>query len=123
MQHGGPREAIEAFLGVVCEGLWERLDDGRREGYRDNGELLMPALEAVGSTLTLDDVAAITVPAEFAGLVFVDGKLARVLEPGARSWRTAPDVRSGSAPPRATSRRGWPPASSRWSSWTASRPT
>ncbi|HEX6237747.1 MAG TPA: alpha/beta hydrolase [Acidimicrobiales bacterium] len=63
MQHGGPREAIEAFLGVVCAGLWERLDDRRREAYRDNGELLMPTLEAVGSTLALDDVAAITVPA------------------------------------------------------------
>lgn len=62
VRRGGARAAVEAFLGVVCPGLWDRLDDGRRQAYRDNGPLLFATLEAPGSTMTLDDVAAIAVP-------------------------------------------------------------
>lgn len=58
----GSGARLEAFFGVVCPGLWPRLDEVRRAHYRDNAGLLLPTLEAVPVSVTIDDLARIEVP-------------------------------------------------------------
>lgn len=57
-----PSAIVEAFFAVVCPRLWDRLDDDRRRNYRANAPLVRKTLDALGATVTRDDVAAIGVP-------------------------------------------------------------
>lgn len=57
----GPEAAVEAFLDVVCPGLWPRLDEERQQAYRDNAAVLLPSLET-GPTVSLAEVANVQVP-------------------------------------------------------------
>lgn len=57
-----PSDIVEAFFGVVCPRLWDRLDDDRRRNYRDNAPLVRKTLDALGATVTRDDVAGLRVP-------------------------------------------------------------
>jgi pimeloyl-ACP methyl ester carboxylesterase len=62
VERDGMPAATKAFLGVVAPGLWEQLDEQRRQRYRDNAELLFASLTAPPSPLTPADLARITVP-------------------------------------------------------------
>lgn len=60
--NAGSGALLEAFFGVVCPGLWPRLDEGRRANYRENAGLLLPTLEAVPISVTIEDLTRIEVP-------------------------------------------------------------
>jgi pimeloyl-ACP methyl ester carboxylesterase len=62
VERDGVAAATEAFLGVVAPGLWEQLDEQRRQRYCDNAELLFASLSAPPSQLTAADLAGITTP-------------------------------------------------------------
>jgi pimeloyl-ACP methyl ester carboxylesterase len=53
---------VDAFFDYVCPGLWRRLDDTRRDRYRDNHAELFGDLQMAPYQVTTDDLAAITVP-------------------------------------------------------------
>ena len=62
MKHRGPRAAVDAFFEFACPGLWNGLDEPRKEVYRANHaelfwDLSMPRYEIVDS-----DLRAIRVP-------------------------------------------------------------
>jgi len=59
---GGPRAAVDAFFDHVCSGLWRRIDDGKRDRYRDNAAELFGDLQMPPYQVTVDDLAAISVP-------------------------------------------------------------
>src|SRR5688500_12574991 len=59
---GGPRAAVDAFFDFVCPGLWRRLDDSRRDHYRDNHVELFAHLPLPPYQISSDDLAAISVP-------------------------------------------------------------
>lgn len=54
--------AVDAFFGVVCPGLWRRLDDRGREPYRRSGPMLVADLAQPPFVVTPDDLAAVDLP-------------------------------------------------------------
>ncbi|HET7397947.1 MAG TPA: alpha/beta hydrolase [Intrasporangium sp.] len=58
----GPRAAVDAFFEVVCPGLWEAIDERRRDRYRDNAPMLLPALTEPADPVDAATLAAIDVP-------------------------------------------------------------
>ncbi len=59
---GGPRAAVDAFFDYVCPGLWQTIDDARREPYRANALELFGDLQMPPYRVTADDLRQITVP-------------------------------------------------------------
>ena len=59
---GDMRGAVDAFFGVVCPGLWEALDEGGKEPYRASAPMLVADLRQPSLEVTLEDLAAVTVP-------------------------------------------------------------
>ncbi|MEK7215440.1 MAG: alpha/beta hydrolase [Chloroflexota bacterium] len=63
MEQGGPRAAVDAFFEYVCPGLWDRIDDVRKEPYRANHVELFGDLQMPPYQVTIEDLRSITVPA------------------------------------------------------------
>lgn len=62
VESGGPRSAVDAFFDHVCPGLWRRLDDSRRDRYRDNHAELFGDLQMPPYQVTPADLASIAIP-------------------------------------------------------------
>jgi pimeloyl-ACP methyl ester carboxylesterase len=62
-QAGGPRAAVDAFFALVCPGLWSGLDEAGKDRYRANTDVVLAEFTAPPYQLSLDQVAAIEVPA------------------------------------------------------------
>jgi pimeloyl-ACP methyl ester carboxylesterase len=63
IEERSPRAFIDAFYAAVCPGLWSTLDDDGRDAYRANGAIGMIDLQSPPLEITVDDLAAIEVPA------------------------------------------------------------
>ncbi len=61
-EEGGARSAVDAFLQLMCPGLWNSIDEQHKDRYRDNAEMLFPALTAPADPVPDADLAAIEVP-------------------------------------------------------------
>jgi pimeloyl-ACP methyl ester carboxylesterase len=59
---GGPRAAVDAFFRHICPGLWQALDEARREVYRANASELLPDLQMPTYQVSRDDLAGVRVP-------------------------------------------------------------
>lgn len=59
---GGPRAAVDAFFSYVCPGLWQTIDDARREPYRANAPELLGDLQMPPYRVTAEDLRRVTVP-------------------------------------------------------------
>jgi pimeloyl-ACP methyl ester carboxylesterase len=59
---GGPRAAVDAFFEMVCPGIWNVLDDTRRDAFRDNAAELFGDLQMPPYAITPADLRAFTVP-------------------------------------------------------------
>ena len=64
---GGSRAAIDAFMHLICPGLWDRIGDARREAYRANADVGFADMAAPPIEITHRDLAGITVPALLIG--------------------------------------------------------
>jgi pimeloyl-ACP methyl ester carboxylesterase len=58
----GPRAAVDAFFAALCPGLWSRIDEPRKDRYRDNAPMLFADLGMPSYQITQDDIARIDVP-------------------------------------------------------------
>jgi pimeloyl-ACP methyl ester carboxylesterase len=58
----GPRAAVDAFFTAICPGLWAVIDEGGKDRYRDNAEMLFADLGMPPLQITEPDIAAIAVP-------------------------------------------------------------
>lgn len=58
----GPRASVDAFMGAMCPGLWDRLDEPGRDAYRANADMLFADLGTPIYAITEADVRAIEVP-------------------------------------------------------------
>ena len=79
---GGPRAGVDAFFDYVCSGLWRRIDEARRDRYRDNvaelfGDLRMPSYQVSPADLEEITVACRIISGELSHPVFRE--IARVL--------------------------------------------
>jgi 3-oxoadipate enol-lactonase len=61
-EEGGARSAVDAFFQLMCPGLWNTIGEQRKDRYRDNAEMLFPALTAPADPVPDTDLAAIKVP-------------------------------------------------------------
>ena len=61
-QAGGPRAAVDAFFPLVCAGLWAQIDESAKDRYRANGPMMLAELTGTPYTLSLEQVAEITLP-------------------------------------------------------------
>ena len=59
----GPRAAVDAFFAAICPGLWSRIDESRKDRYRDNAPMLFADLGMPAYQITEDEVASLDVPA------------------------------------------------------------
>ena len=59
---GGPRAAVDAFFRFMCPGLWEALDEARRERYRANAGELLPDLQMPPYQVTPEELDGVRVP-------------------------------------------------------------
>lgn len=62
LETGGPREAVDAFFQKVCTQYWSQADEAKKDHFRDNAPMLFATLEALGATVTPDDLAKIHHP-------------------------------------------------------------
>lgn len=58
----GARAAVDTFFQMMCPGLWNIIDEAHRDRYRDNAEMLFPALTAPADPVPDTDLAAIQIP-------------------------------------------------------------
>ena len=63
MAAGGPRAAVDAFFSLICPGLWSRIDDDRKDRYRDNADIGFTDLRSPSLDVAPADLAAVAVPA------------------------------------------------------------
>ena len=63
LAEGGPRAAVDAFFALVCPGLWERIDEERKDRYRANADIGFSDLRAPSLDAKPADLAAVTTPA------------------------------------------------------------
>ena len=63
MAAGGRTEGAEAFLSHVCPGLWAIVDDDRKASYRANADIGFTDMQSPPSDVTIEDLAALSVPA------------------------------------------------------------
>jgi 3-oxoadipate enol-lactonase len=63
VETAGPRAAVDAFFALVCPGLWSLLDDGGRDRYRANGQMMLAEFAGRPYVLTPEEAARIDVPA------------------------------------------------------------
>ena len=59
---GGPRAAVDAFFSLLCPGLWGRIDEDRKDRYRNNAEIGFADLRSPSLDVTADDLEAVTLP-------------------------------------------------------------
>jgi pimeloyl-ACP methyl ester carboxylesterase len=59
---GGPRAAVDAFFAAICPGLWNHIDEARRDQLRDNSVELFGDLQMPPYAVSVDDLGAIQVP-------------------------------------------------------------
>jgi pimeloyl-ACP methyl ester carboxylesterase len=86
----GPRAAVDAFFAAICPGLWSRIDESRKDRYRDNASMLFADLGMPNYQITQDDVARIEVPT----LVVAGTVSHRALQTAAHTLATwLPDAR------------------------------
>jgi pimeloyl-ACP methyl ester carboxylesterase len=52
LEAGGPRSAVDAFFSFVCPGLWDELDEARKDRYRDNADIGLADLRAPSLEIT-----------------------------------------------------------------------
>lgn len=62
MAAGGPSAAVDAFLSLICPGLWS-INEARKASYRANAEIGFIDMESPSLEVTSADLAAISVPA------------------------------------------------------------
>jgi pimeloyl-ACP methyl ester carboxylesterase len=62
MAAGGPRAAIDAFFEYMCPGLWQAIDESRREMYRANAGELLAELQMPTYEVGRDDLARVRLP-------------------------------------------------------------
>jgi 3-oxoadipate enol-lactonase len=62
MAEGGPRAAVDAFFEYVCPGLWNEIDEGKKEAYRANHEELFGDLRMPPYQISVADLRAIETP-------------------------------------------------------------
>jgi pimeloyl-ACP methyl ester carboxylesterase len=62
--------AVDAFFGIVCPGLWRKLDDSAKEPYRQSGPALVADLGQPPFPVTPADLEAVRLPV--LGLVGLD---------------------------------------------------
>lgn len=63
MAGGGPEAAVDAFLSLVCPGLWSIIDEERGDRYRANADIGFADLRSPSLDATAADLAAVTTPA------------------------------------------------------------
>ena len=61
-ERDGPRVAIDAFFTEMCPGLWNAIDEARRDRYRDNAAMLFAALTEPPTPLTRQQLRQVSVP-------------------------------------------------------------
>lgn len=59
---GGPRAAVDAFMQITCPGLWGIIDHMRKQRYRANADIGFTDVGAPPLTVTVDQLAGVTVP-------------------------------------------------------------
>jgi pimeloyl-ACP methyl ester carboxylesterase len=57
------RGFVDAFFSLMCPGLWARIDEDRKDRYRDNGEIGLTDLRSPSLDATDDDLSALAIPA------------------------------------------------------------
>jgi hypothetical protein len=62
MAAGGPPAAVDAFLTLICPGLWSILDESRKASYRANADIGFIDIESPSLQVTPADLAAISLP-------------------------------------------------------------
>ena len=62
MAEGGPRQAVDAFFGIACPGLWSKLPDSSRDKYRNNHAELFGDLQMRPYQVSKDDLTKISLP-------------------------------------------------------------
>ncbi len=62
LERGDLGAAADAFMGVMCPRMWERLPEERRAHFRANAGLLLPTLQAPSNPLGEADLARVTTP-------------------------------------------------------------
>jgi 3-oxoadipate enol-lactonase len=60
---GGERAAADAFLSLICPGLWSALDETAKDRYRANADIAFTDIRSPGKDVTAADLATITLPA------------------------------------------------------------
>lgn len=60
---GDLRSAVDSFFSLMCPGLWSKIDEGRKDGYRANAEIGFTDLRSPSLEVTPADLAVVTVPA------------------------------------------------------------
>jgi len=63
LESDGPRATVDAFIDVVAPEFWSDLDDAGRDRFRENGDMLLAALQAEPVSVTAEDLDAIEHPA------------------------------------------------------------
>jgi pimeloyl-ACP methyl ester carboxylesterase len=61
-KEGGLRSAVDVFFQLMCPGLCNSIVEQHKDRYRDNAEMLFPALTAPADPVADADLAAIEVP-------------------------------------------------------------
>lgn len=62
MAAGDPREAVDAFFAFMCPGLWNRIDEPKRDSYRANHRELFGDLQMPPYQLAAADLAEVLLP-------------------------------------------------------------
>lgn len=60
---GGPPEGVDAFMSIVCPGLWSIVDDDRKACYRANAEIGFTDLQSHSLDTTPADLSGLALPA------------------------------------------------------------
>lgn len=63
MAIGGPSAAVDAFLSLICPGLWSILGEARKASFRANAEIGFIDMESASLEVSPADLAAISLPA------------------------------------------------------------
>jgi 3-oxoadipate enol-lactonase len=59
---GGPTAAVDAFMSLVCPGLWSIIDDNRKADYRANAAIGLSDLHSQSLVLTPAHLATVSIP-------------------------------------------------------------
>jgi pimeloyl-ACP methyl ester carboxylesterase len=57
-----PTAAVDAFFSLICPGLWAKIDDVRKDRYRNNADIGFTDLRSPSLDIAPADLAAVTLP-------------------------------------------------------------